>query len=411
MPNKKILITIGILILIIFGFVIYLLLPKSTPEVSTTSTSTGTRARTGTYITNIFNSSTSPITNPEGDNQPQQNYANDVPTLRQISKDPISGYNVFGLGTSSKVIYTDRATGNTYQSTLDEIKLERPTITRIPTIYEAIWSNRANLVALRSLQGNTDTIQTFIGQVASTSINGELTGKYLPNGITQLVMNPNGDKIFYLFSNQRGTIGYITNNKLTIPQQIFSSPAREWLVDWPKNETIIITTKPSAQALGHVYSLNANTGAFSKLYGGIAGLTTLFNKDLTKSLYSESVNGAFTLGYYDSVKNETKNAPFKTLPEKCVWSNISPSSVYCAIPAKIYSGDYPDIWYQGEVSFEDEIWRIDLDTNKTTRIYTLTSPTSFSKLDAVNLKLNSTEKYLTFTDKNSLQLFVLTLTK
>ncbi len=413
MPNKKIIIVVGIILLLIFGFIIYLFIPKNNAVIPTTGTSTTVRARPGTYITNIFNNGSSTNQNTNQNNQqttPTQ--TNIVPSLRQISQNPISGYNIFSLGTSSKVIYTDRASGNTYQTNLDEIKLERPTINPIPTVYEANWSNRANLVAMRFLKGNTDTIKTFIGQIATTStLNSNLTGKFLPDNITQVAINPNGDKIFYLVNGSTDSFGYIATTKITDGQQKFTSPAKEWLVDWPKNDTIIMTTKPSAQALGYVYSLNTNTGAFNKLYGGIVGLTTLFNKDLTKSLYSKSIDNAFTLGYYDAVKNETKTVSFKTLPEKCVWSNVSQGSVYCAIPAKIYSGDYPDIWYQGEVSFEDEIWRIDLDTNKTTRIYNVMSPVNYKGLDAINLKLNPTEKYLTFTDKNSLQLFVLNLTK
>jgi len=95
------------------------------------------------------------------------------------------------------------------------------------------------------------------------------------------------------------------------------------------------------------------------------------------------------------------------LPEKCVWlSNLK--NVICGIPIDAPTAEYPDEWYQGIVSFSDNIYKMNLN-NKTKDL--LVSPKDFSgkSIDVIKPALGPNEKYLFFINKKDLSLWSLDL--
>ncbi|MFZ2038897.1 MAG: hypothetical protein WAV11_03085 [Minisyncoccia bacterium] len=325
-----------------------------------------------------------------------------IAKLQQISKDPVSGSVIINKIDGVDVFFTDRMTGHTLQTNLENISLNNTTNTTIPKIYESIWSSKGDFTVLRYLKDETSVIQSFIGKVSSSS----LVGKFLPINITQVATNPIGDKIFYLY-NKTGSLGFITDSNLAVNKQVFSSPAKEWIVTWPKEDTLTFTTKASASAQGYMFTFNTNTKSFDKVLGGLAGLTTLTNGDLTKTVYSESSGTSIRFYTYTHKTGEVKSISPVTLPEKCVWSKINTNNIYCAVPKNIFSFAYPDVWYQGLVSFNDEIWLIETDSGETTLLNNLSG--AFAGIDATNLQLDKNEEYLIFINKKDLQLWSLNL--
>jgi hypothetical protein len=323
--------------------------------------------------------------------------------LQQISKDPVSGSIIVNQTDGIMTFFTDRATGHTWQSSLEDVVLNQATNTTVPKIYESIWSSKGDFTVLRYLNEDTAAIESFIGAVSSSS----LIGKFLPENITQLAVNPAGNKIFYLRNTNDGSVGSITDSILKTTKQVFTSGAREWIVTWPKDDTLTFTTKSSASADGYMFTLNTTTGSFDKVLGGLPGLTTLTNSDLTKTLYSESGGTSLNLFVYTHKTGEVRSISLSTLPEKCVWSKINSNNVYCAVPKNLFSFAYPDVWYQGLISFSDEIWLMKTDTNEAVLLDNL-SP-SFNGIDAINLQLDKNEEYMTFMNKKDLQLWSLKL--
>jgi len=76
----------------------------------------------------------------------------------------------------------------------------------------------------------------------------------------------------------------------------------------------------------------------------------------------------------------------------------------------ILSGSLPDGWYQGVVSFSDDIWRIDITTGVTTM---LVSPpkTAGEEIDATKLLLSPDEAFLLFVNKKDSTPWSLKLTE
>ena len=170
---------------------------------------------------------------------------------------------------------------------------------------------------------------------------------------------------------------------------------QSWNSLWPNSKIITLTTKPSSGVLGYMYTLDPTTKKLTKTLGVVNGLTTLMSPNGKLVLYSDS---GLSLYVYDVAKGTSSTAGVRTLAEKCVWNKNS-DAVYCAMPKIVESAAYPDARYQGEISFSDEIWKIDVKTGNTTMILDPVAVLGGVRTDAIKLALDEKENYLFFVNK------------
>lgn len=311
---------------------------------------------------------------------------------------------------SEAVRYVDRITGNIYQTFLDKLSERKFSTTIIPKVYESIFGNKGSSVLMRYLKADARTIETFVGTIpkevlgADTDIN-EIKGTFLGDNITDLSISPDSTKIFYLLNVGDDAVGTILNFADNKKTQVFDSPFTEWLSFWPNASMITLTTKPSAVVQGHMYTLNPTTKSFTRAVGDIYGLTTLTSPNGKLVLYSDS---GLALNTFDIGKKTSTPVGLRTLPEKCTWNNAS-DTIYCAVPTNVSGGQYPDSWYQGEVSFIDQIWKIDVLTGNTTIISDPALDTNGEEIDGIKLALDASGKYLLFVNKKDSFLWKLNL--
>ncbi len=333
--------------------------------------------------------------------------------LRQISIDPVAGFTLFNKNNRDFAHYILRSNGNIYQAYADSQELKRLSITTVPKVYESTWMPDGNHLILRYLRDTTENIQTFSVKInpATTTLNefeGGIDGNFLPENISALSINPLGDKIFYLTNNLQGASGFISKPDGLNKKIIFESPLIEWNVSWPKEDTITMTTKPSSKLDGYLYFLNSQNGSFSKILGGVKGLTTKTNSLANEVLYSDSERGEPRLYLFDVKAKQSKILPWSTLPEKCVWSTVDTKIIYCAVPTELPAGEYPDSWYQGLTTFNDEIWSVNVTTGASTLVFAIEKEAGY-KLDIIDPQISQSDNYLFFTDKTSLTLWSLKL--
>jgi hypothetical protein len=335
--------------------------------------------------------------------------------LRQISEEPVSGYVVRENSQTKKtdIHYILRSNGHIYETYTDSPEARRLSITTIPKVYESVWLADGERLIIRYLKDISENIQTFSVKInpATTTLNefeGGVDGNHLPENVSGVVVSPKGDKMFYLVDNLNGATGYTAGLNDLNKKIIFQSPVLEWLVSWPKENIITLTTKPSAKVLGYLYFLNSQTGNFSHIIGGVNGLTTKTNSLATEVLYSDSTRGAPKLYLFDVKTGESRLLPWNTFPEKCAWSNTDDKIIYCAVPKSVPEGNYPDIWYQGLINFTDDIWMLNTTTLASTLVFDIQSETSNS-MDIADLSLDKGDNFLFFTDKISLTLWSLKL--
>jgi hypothetical protein len=311
------------------------------------------------------------------------------------------------------VRYIEKAQGIIYQTFLDKIIEQKFSTPTIPKLYDAYFGNKGESVVVRHLKNDESTIETFVGTIPKEYLGGDTTklneikGYFLPENIKDISLSLDNSKIFYLFENSIGNniIGTILNLKDNKKVQIFDSPFTEWLSSWGGDKTITLNTKPSGNTPGYVYSINTDKKDFTKTFGDINGLTTLASPNAKLILYS---NNALNLSVYDIGSRTVKSLGLNTLPEKCVWGKIS-DILYCSVPKNPNGGLYPDTWYQGEESFNDQIWKIDLNNGNTTLIIDPATVKNAEEIDGIKLALDEGENYLFFVNKKDSFLWKLDL--
>jgi hypothetical protein len=238
----------------------------------------------------------------------------------------------------------------------------------------------------------------------------ELEGIFLENDIYSVTLSPKKDQIFYLSHTSEGGAGTLAKIDGSAKKIVFSSPLRELTANWVNENFIAIQTKPSYVSSGILFSLNPTNGSLDKLLGATRGLSTLVRPDGLKTLENSANLKTFTTSIV-TIKDKVAAAlPFKTLPEKCVWSKLDRVVFYCAIPQNIPDANYPDDWYKGKILFNDEIWKINSETGELANVANLKDE-SQREIDAVGLFLDPKEQYLLFTDKHDLTLWSLKIMK
>jgi hypothetical protein len=414
--NKKIIVVVLLLIgaIALTALILYFLFFKQAPEITPGNSGNttpgvivpgGNQTGTGSGDGGGNNVAT---TSPTGNNGSKTGVFK--PILRQISTVPTAGGIVFDKNGQTLVRYIERGKGHAYETSATSIRAQRISNTTIPQIYEAVWKKTGDSVIMRFLK-ETNLIQTFSALVVPGSAGeGELRGTFLTANIKSLAVSPSGNQIFYLTNTDEGSSGIISTFDGKKGLQIFDSPLREWTLDWPKEDTVTATSKAGGQSDGLLIFVDTATGKREVVLSQIQGLTALVNSDLSKILYSESKQGGISnqiMSY-----NEKNSSPFnyETLPEKCVWSKKQKDVIYCAVPENMPSGIYPDDWYQGRVSFRDEVWKQNTTTGQSEFIMNL-GDASKVDFDATNLILSEKENFLLMINKNDLTLWEIQLAK
>jgi hypothetical protein len=356
----------------------------------------------------------------------------DLPKLRQISDVPVSGFTTFNrIATTTTTLineegveeeveqefqetvfrYINRSNAHIYETTTQNPVISRITNTTIPKIYKSFFTSNGEDVILQYLD-DVNEIKTYAANIENNSTStGSLSGLFLSRNIQEITKAPNSDDFFYLLKSPDSKYisiskGYLFN--ITNPQTqdvIFESKLTEWLIDWPNQNLITITTKPTANEGGVLFSLNSQTGEFKKIFDGNSGFTTLVNSDLSKILYSENNGGILALKVFNNTTKERTELKLTTLPEKCVWSELDLNIVFCAIPNNLIGINYPDVWYKGEVSHTDQIYKIHTKTGLFQKINGINTEITTEQFDIINPQLTPDEDYLIFQNKKDLTLW------
>lgn len=344
-----------------------------------------------------------------------------LPRLYELHKVPVAGVGFFEAGQKADravfARYIERGLGHIFETPLATYFESRISNETHSQISEALWGNGGKSVVIRSLSdkyGSTVIKSSILnlGSAVSSFARGTSTDPIpefteteevlLPDFIPFMAVAEDGaDKLFYLENGVSASAGSVASFKnVANASKIFSSVFTEWLPQFPNQNLVTLTSKPSAGIPGHVFFINTKTKALTKPLGGIMGLTTLTSHDGKFVLYSEAIAGLSTLWVYDTATRGARSLPVRTLPEKCAWSFQNPALVYCAVPQTLPSGRYPDQWYQGTVSFSDAVWTIDTATGRVEKVMT---PSDYNapSLDIINPVLSSDDYYLLFMNKVS----------
>lgn len=358
----------------------------------------------------LFPGEGSPITGAPGEQEEETNVlftpgkGMALPRLYQLHKTPVAGVAFFesGKGTEAQVFarYIERGLGHIYETDSADYIEDRVVNETRSRLSEALWGRGGQSIVIRSFDEEHEAIKTHVLNLitdASGAIETEEVS--LPDYVPFMaVAQDGGDKLFYLENSKESAIGTISNTKSTSYSSIFKSSFTEWIPEFPNQKLITLTTRPSSDTPGYAFFLNPTTKAVTKILSDIKGLTTLTSRDGKYVLYGETSNKMMHLSLYDTTKKTSVSLPIQTLPEKCVWGGTT--TLYCAVPTNPKSSNYPDSWYQGIVSFNDSLFKINVADGGSTMVL---NPASFGvkNLDMINLTLSSKEDLILFMNKGT----------
>lgn len=289
------------------------------------------------------------------------------------------------------VRFIDRASGNIYSYIAHARTLTRRSNKTLPGIQVASWVPNGSMAYVQFITTNATDGEHVATYALPSDGNG---GYFLEQDLAEArVASSTG--LFTLLTSTSGSVGTVSKIDGSSPRTLFTSLVSSLIV-YPAGNTYFAHTKASSATFGYGFQINGNS--FTRILGPLAGLTLLPSPSGKSLLYSYVDGGVVHLAVINIATHSATALPLATLTEKCVWADEV--TVYCGVPTDLGSGNLPDDWYQGAVSFTDRIWRIDM----TARVATLiVDPTAVAKtsIDAVSLTVDPKEDVLVFTDKKT----------
>lgn len=346
-----------------------------------------------------------------------------IPKLRQLSDVPTAGVVAYQRkegaasfrGVDSTVFrWIERATGHIYETLDSDLTKTRVSNTTIPGVQEAFFSDDGQYVVARYLRADNETIETLVGKLepsTQTTSNGyvynetKLVTRFLEPGLLAAGDAP-GDGFFYTHARagNGSAVSLARYATGTPPTPLFQSDLAQWVVGWAST-TLALTTKADPGSDGYFFLADVASGQMARVIDGRSGLTVSVNPAGTRALFSETVDNDLHLWVKNLVTGDEKILELRALPEKCAWDPKDEALVYCGAPDFYVRGAYPTNWHQGRFSFDDNIWRINVDTESYRALYdTRTGDETF---DVWKPQVSPGGGFLMFLNKRDLTLWSL----
>jgi len=329
--------------------------------------------------------------------------------LRLLSANAVAGAGAVDVKAGTVVRHIEKGTGHIFETELFSPNQVRISNTTIPMVYDAIWGNKNNSLIARYLKEDDKTIDTYglLVKETSTTTGNIVTAVKYPENLNEISVF--GASVFSLEQKDTSSVGVISAFDGSKRTQIWNSPIKELLSQYANSRTVALTTKPHQSVNGFLFFVDTTNGQSKTILGNILGLSTLINDTATQVLYLDQ-SGQTSLFVFD-IKNKTiVSLTPKTFPEKCVWSKKDRNIIYCAVPAESLGTSSLTSWYQGLISYYDNIWEYNIKDQTSSMIGDLYAESS-KQIDVIKPMLSENEQYLIFVNKVDDSLWSLDLTK
>lgn len=282
--------------------------------------------------------------------------------------------------------------------------------TTIPGTMRGLWVEKGAGVILQYLD-NTITKSVYLGFPSSTtasSTKAQATQiQFFPDNIIDLGISPDGKNVAYLLKTGNGSDGYTAKVNGSGSKKLFSTPLLQLLVSWPAPNTLLLQTKSAAGVGGAVFSVATQNGAIVPLVYA-PGLTAIADRSFTHVIY-QTIGNAISSYVHDVKTNKDRAFSFNPIPEKCLLSNTSATTMYCATPLEYVAPTYLDQWHRGGASANDAIVAFDISTGRSSILVMPGGSEGGIASDIAELALSPDDHYLVFIKKGDRSLWALRL--
>lgn len=302
--------------------------------------------------------------------------------------------------TTTVVVFVDATTGYIYGYPLETGQIFQISNSVIPGVHDAYFFDNGRRVIMRYVDQTKNTIVGLIANVPSINQSTEASPleniEYLTSQVLSVAVNQAKTESSYVVATDNGSAVYsVTASKN--PTFITSSPFREWVISYGGN-TLYVTTKPSAYIEGATLSL-------PRFEGEVTEKTGLMTLPLSQGITLNSMWGRKGLATFLSQNGNPQVLSFATLASKC---GIQTKDFFvCAIPRMLPKSTegLPDDWFQGRISFSDDLFTIDARTGEQYSLYTFKEEEG--AFDIIKLTSSEDNFFVSFTKKQDSSLWLL----
>ncbi len=319
-----------------------------------------------------------------------------APRLFHANLSPVAGAAFVGSGSSTRLRYVERATGNVFDVSPESGDIVRITNTLIPKVYAASMGS-GGIVVERTLEDGAPT--ALVGKIG-TSTDGlaALNTKNLGSNVREIASIPTSNNIVTLTRTNAGTRLVRSAWNGASPHDIASTAAGDFRILWPSDNRIFLVEKAGSGVLGSAF--NVEGGTLTALIRNIPGLTVLPHPSSDALLYGTDDGTSLSL-FARPAGASAIELPIHTTADKCVWG--AGTTAYCAVPDTKTGSVFLDRWYRGEVHTEDTWYTVDTGAADATKLFTL------STSDAVDVEsptIDAGGKYLAFLNARDKSLWI-----
>ena len=252
---------------------------------------------------------------------------------------------------------------------------------------------------------------------------------FAPTGVSEIrrfedtvrTATDNGNKLFFTKRAGGETLGIIVD--VENPEEtavVWTSHFNNWIPRWGRDSMITLSTPISSLTKGYVYLLDPSgeepTIRLTDIpSGGSAFVDTSSGFFVLYEADKKSLVGTTRVTDQDG---ETDISMPSTLPEKCDGFN---GVFVCAVPHTVpaitrsgYETVFPDSWYQGDIVLRDALIQIDAVTGTKKLLFSsdqedIRALSGGKNFDIIHPRISEDGKFVFFTDKNDLSLWMFAL--
>ncbi|MBC7836985.1 hypothetical protein H7X87_04415 [Acetobacteraceae bacterium] len=278
--------------------------------------------------------------------------------------------------------------------------------TTIPGVTRALWGEGGGSSIVQYLDG-TVVKTAYLGfpatSTATSSLNRATRLQFLPDGIADVAVSPDGKNVAYILKTSAGVDGYTAKIDGAGSKKLFSLPLSEILISWPSQNLLLAQMKSAANVPGSVFSVNVSSGAVTPLLYA-PGLSINADKSFSRVMYQTV--GINQSSYIHDIESGN-DIPLSSdpIPEKCAWSSISTAIIYCATPSQYVPPNYLDLWHQGAASVADTIVAFNTITGKSAILIAPGGNQGGVESDIVEMSQSIDGRYLLFIKKGDRSLW------
>lgn len=352
----------GAVVAALMALGLWLVFFSSSPTTQTPVGSGDVTYNNGTSISNPSTNNTDNTTGPT--------VINTINTEKvfKIADGPIAGATLLETSrpTTTVARFVMQTNGHIFDFTIDSPGAIPKAVsnTTIPGIDRVVWSEQGRGVLVQYLEDTVvKTAHLSLPPIGSTTPPVRI--QFLPSGIVDLAVSPDGASVVYLMRTESGTDGYTAAANGSNPKKLFTLPLKQTFVSWPSAGTILVQTASAADVAGIAFAVDTKTGGYSPvLYA--PGLTANADGSFSRVLYQKVSGGTRSTYAYTVKTGLSTGLSFDPFPERCVWSTVASSTAYCAAPPTYVEASYLDLWHLGAASVADALMSFNLATGKTT---------------------------------------------